>query len=810
MNCLKLNEQVNVERLNQLIQLDDLDISEKKQLIQYRKLITKGKVPVLYKPTSHGLGRLYAEKSLSLQNFSKKIRHTLAHDLYYDVDMVNAHPILLEQLCKKNGWNHSALSDYNNHREERLKDIMTTCNVVRSDAKTLILILLYLGEVSTWLSDIKNNTIPPTWVYELQIEFKQIAENLWNKEVDIVKVVKQSRKKELNNKKSSVMSIKLQIIENDILMKMFEWFNVNGFQVDVLVFDGLMVSKQKTLLDNHLHDCEDFICSTTGFSIRLETKTMDEIYDLNKEIVDIEDWEPEKKYTNYFNQQYCASIGGVDYIQYAKKKKYIELFLCKIQTPQVCYIFQNGLDRTPHIYSLSDINQLLQPIMSGYVSSTSNIPIPFMDKWKIDPEQHCKRVYDFIPYNPDIEKLNTDVYNLFIGYNEHIHDPYEISERDKIVFPFISILKEICGGEDNCLDFQLKYFASMIQQPSKRPPVMFIWIDKQGSGKNVILDTLGRLIGDEYYITSSNPKDFFGDYAEGFYRKLLVNLNECEGKDTFDFEGRIKSFITEDKIMVNPKFVRPTYVSNHAHPIATTNKTNPIPIDVRSKDRRYVVFRGTGKYISKPRSWWKKAVEHFKSPTFISALYDYLMSIDISNVNWDKDRPITQAYMEMARRYAPIEALFMEFFICNKQWLCYGENVCNVDVDEYDENDDNDIVYYEEKGYTAEQKIKSSDLYSSYKDFCQQNGYYKRDCPDVKSFNAKLSSDLHMPMQYKKSHGFNKWIFKPCEVISYMTERKWIMVDDNDIKNEIYLDSHTDSGENGEGDNDGFMKDFGF
>jgi hypothetical protein len=30
---------------------------------------------------------------------------------------------------------------------------------------------------------------------------------------------------------------------------------------------------------------------------------------------------------------------------------------------------------------------------------------------------------------------------------------------------------------------------------------------------------------------------FFGDHAEGFYKMLLISMNECEGKDTFDFEG---------------------------------------------------------------------------------------------------------------------------------------------------------------------------------------------------------------------------------------------------------------------------------
>ena len=104
----------------------------------------------------------------------------------------------------------------------------------------------------------------------------------------------------------------------------------------------------------------------------------------------------------------------------------------------------------------------------------------------------------------------------------------------------------------------------------------------------MILDAIGNVIDKEHYITTSDPDDLFGTHAEGFYRKLLVNLNESEDKKTFQFEGNIKSFITEPTITVNPKFVRPSTVSNHARPIITTNKETPISNDVKSKDRRYV------------------------------------------------------------------------------------------------------------------------------------------------------------------------------------------------------------------------------
>ena len=39
---------------------------------------------------------------------------------------------------------------------------------------------------------------------------------------------------------------------------------------------------------------------------------------------------------------------------------------------------------------------------------------------------------------------------------------------------------------------------------------------------------------------------------------------------------------------------------------------------------------------------------HFNEPKFIACLYDYFNNINIENVNWIKERPITQAYKDMA------------------------------------------------------------------------------------------------------------------------------------------------------------------
>jgi len=55
------------------------------------------------------IGRVYPEKSLSLCSIRREIRHHLSKDLYYDIDMVSAHPTIANEVFEKK---YTHLNDY--------------------------------------------------------------------------------------------------------------------------------------------------------------------------------------------------------------------------------------------------------------------------------------------------------------------------------------------------------------------------------------------------------------------------------------------------------------------------------------------------------------------------------------------------------------------------------------------------------------------------------------------------------------------------------------------------------------------------
>jgi hypothetical protein len=105
---IELKETINHEALNQLLNSDLLlknswsqngitYENEKQQLLAYKALFSNNNdhAKVTYKLTSSGFGRVYATKSLSLGSIRKEVRHTLAKDIYVDIDIENCHPMIL-------------------------------------------------------------------------------------------------------------------------------------------------------------------------------------------------------------------------------------------------------------------------------------------------------------------------------------------------------------------------------------------------------------------------------------------------------------------------------------------------------------------------------------------------------------------------------------------------------------------------------------------------------------------------------------------------------------------------------------------
>jgi hypothetical protein len=127
----------------------------------------------------------------------------------------------------------------------------------------------------------------PEWLTKFYYEMRTVLESVCalNKEAfEAQKKRRKDSKKDYNHEGSYVNTI-LCDIENQAVQCLDAFLTRKGFNVDVLVFDGLMVRKDTnlTMTQELLDEASKFIADKTGYTFRIVEKPMDEGFELPAE-----------------------------------------------------------------------------------------------------------------------------------------------------------------------------------------------------------------------------------------------------------------------------------------------------------------------------------------------------------------------------------------------------------------------------------------------------------------------------------------------------------------------------------------------
>jgi hypothetical protein len=290
----------------------------------------------------------------------------------------------------------------------------------------------------------------------------------------------------------------------------------------------------------------------------------------------------------------------------------------------------------------------------------------------------------------------------------------------------------------------------------------------------VFLDVLGRLVGRTHFYSTTNPDDLFGTHAEGFVHKIFVVMNECEGKDTFMYEGKLKGAITDVEMTVNAKCQRPVVMKNLAFIIVASNKPNPVQIDVKSGDRRFLCAKSTDKYLDATthnERFWTKLVAHLMKPEFIRCLYDYLNELDVSKVDWKRERKanLGQAYKELAALYSPVAALYFEELAqqvkhrWNGQWPYMPAPL--------------PVTQQATEAWGVCTQYKKSEVYLKMSLWAKDHGFFQKSAPSAKQFYNNLT-ELDLPIRTGSPYnGIARFEFDPEAIHKHLVDKKLVEFD---------------------------------
>ncbi len=725
---ITLTECVNKDLINRLLitnLIKNERIDEEWQLNMIKKNIKENKIEHTYKKDKHGWGRLITQ--CSFINLRKELRHTFAKDLYVDIDIVNCQPTILYQILTLNNINCPNLKKYVTERDHILNEIINTYSVNRDTAKELLIRLIYCGSIKSWIKDYNLNTYESSYIYKyitsFSTELKNIADIItkYNKQL-VNDIDKHKKEKGQNAWNASYMSFFLQEHEERVLQTVYTYLLNNKYiknNIVSLCHDGIMILKND-FNDELLNKINKNVKQKLNLDLQFTFKEINNFY--TDYIID--------NSINYSNKSY-EDIK----LEFEKKcfKVNNPVMFCEIdfKGDLICRKKNDFKERFAELRYIDFIKN------NGGFQEKECI---FIDRWFKD----SKRTYEKIEFNPTVNASPNNVYNSFDGFlitkNQHILFNKEYDYNDNNFKFILDHINDLCNNDPPSYEYLLDYLANILQH-RKQPKTSIVFQSEQGVGKDTFFNWFGyKIMGDKYYINTPSVDNIFGHFNSSSENKIFIIITEASGKDTFCKNDNIKAFIDGAKLNIERKGIDPYTQENYASLCFFTNNDNPIKLE--PKERRFIVFNCSSKWV---RSNQDVKFEHFSrlvkilnSGDYDIMFYTYLMKRDITKRNF-LDRPITEAYEQMARSQSSI---LYSFFT---------------------------DLFYSEKTNT----FLSKQLYNSFIKWKNENGYEKYEFT-IDRFGKELNKDFSICFQKEHNRNGNTYIFNYNQLNKLLFDKGFI------------------------------------
>jgi len=166
----------------------------------------------------------------------------------------------------------------------------------------------------------------------------------------------------------------------------------------------------------------------------------------------------------------------------------------------------------------------------------------------------------------------------------------------------------------------------MIQRPWERPSTTLVFKGRKGVGKNVLIDRIGKLLGNGHYLVAQDGRYLTSNFNGHLDSCLCLVLDEAFWSGDKKAEGKLKGITTETQIMIERKGKEPYMVDNLVRLVVIGNEDWLVPASY--DERRYAVYEvGEGK--KQNREYFQKLVTLMDNKGGAEVLMHYLKNFDL-------------------------------------------------------------------------------------------------------------------------------------------------------------------------------------
>ena len=468
--CIVLHEIIDKQKLKSI--LDDNDFNEEVNNLArnyYESLDDLGRKRIVYKQKTKHKDRYYPVGS-ALTYLKKEIRNSIMPKNIKDIDMINAHPVILFNLCQKNDIPCNILKNYIENRDIILESFGDNKKFV----KELFLTILNGGFKEKYSNDDRINN----YLNLLEKEIIEIQKTFYEKD-------KRYFEKGYNYLGKNLSRIILDV-ENQMLQEMINYFVSKRVKILTLEFDGLKIYTNDKSKHFSINDLEKIILEKTGINMKLSFKTIHDMFPEMGIRVSTDDIQSENIIENKLK---------VIHHDHSLDKENILKFICREYNLQIknnnsipIYFF-NGMkyDNTILLRSLCDIykDEITLKVIGNTCESFKMIDFKFKNmKYSFKLLDICNFVKG--PLSNLSDKLSDEDKHVT---KKHFPDNFELL-KTKVSFPYEWLTRE------NIYDKELptinKFYSSLkLQNISEKEYEKTLEIYKKLKCKNIkeYLDT---------------------------------------------------------------------------------------------------------------------------------------------------------------------------------------------------------------------------------------------------------------------------------------------------------------------------------
>jgi Family of unknown function (DUF5906) len=646
--------EVNESRFNKLIDTYEHLNSEGTQRVQYSY------------DNVHQFGRLRArvveqkkdgsfEPSydyLTGESLKRYMRADCFSSNSYDIDMVNAGPVIMSQIFEKHKISNDSIKHYVANRDEVLKMLMHDFELSRDDTKECLLAILYGSSVESVIKDHElKNSAGLEWFKQYARDMSRSLDGLFTTmvnddanygEMRRYAMMKANIPRDDGTKrvyKNTLISTLYRTIESKIAIAFVKEFRQMGYTITTFIADGFHISRDKSIHQGLIDVVSDSVSRNTGYNVKMIVK----------------DFEHRPSGVPEFKQHMFERVLPYNWMKMLWQR----------------YSFFVLSNRTYYIDMGFDIHNLTKAqLLDGYgwvrcmLKKDDEKSVSFMKLWVADNKH--KKYTQAGMYAPPL-RIPSDTYNFWRGFPIRLHKHVVEKSCDKM----LAFIKELLKGDEEHYNYMLDWIADIIQNPCTKSDVgIMLFSVEQGSGKNTLVDILKSIIGQVYSLETCNPEDqLFGRFSKMKEHKFLTIINELSAELGHKNRDKIKNMITETDFVVDEKCKNTYMGKNWSRYLITTNNVNALHIE--QSDRRFVMFECSKKFVGNTE-YFVEVRKEINDLGCCLALFNFLMARKITH-NLRTDRPKTDVYkMIQSNSTSPI-ILWLKYH-CDEQIELHRES----------------------------------------------------------------------------------------------------------------------------------------